>query len=160
MLTTIADLPFPITDDILAEAVQIAVLLRLAAAPARPAPTGGALPDWRLRRVLRHIDDHLDEPVTLNDMARAAGLSRMHFAAQFRAATGLRPHEFLLRRRIERACEMLVDDRAELAQVALDVGFQTQAHFTTVFKRIRGETPHRWRCRQRHLHDEGAAPAA
>ena len=160
-MTMIAELPFPITEDILADALQIAVLLRLAATPAQPAPpAGGALSGWRLRRVLRHIDAHLADPVTLNDMARAAGLSRMHFAAGFRAATGLRPHDFLLRRRIERACEMLADDRAALAQVALDVGFQTQAHFTTVFKRIRGETPHRWRCRQRHLHDEGAAPAA
>lgn len=160
MMTMIADLPFPVTDDILADALQIAVLLRLAASPAPQAPAGGALPDWRLRRVLRHVDDHLADPVTLSDMAQAAGLSRMHFAAQFRAATGLRPHEFLLRRRIERAQAMLADDRAALAQVALDVGFQTQAHFTTVFKRVCGETPHRWRCRRRHLHDEGAAPAA
>jgi AraC-like DNA-binding protein len=69
----------------------------------------------------------------------------MHFAAQFRAATGIRPHEFVLRRRIERAQDMLRDSALPLAQVALDVGFQTQAHFTTVFRDHVQETPGRWR---------------
>jgi transcriptional regulator GlxA family with amidase domain len=50
----------------------------------------------------------LDKPVSLADVASSAGLTRMHFAAQFRAATGLRPHEYLLRRRIERAQEMIL----------------------------------------------------
>jgi AraC-like DNA-binding protein len=68
----------------------------------------------------------------------------MHFAAQFRAATGLRPHEYLLRRRIERAQELLRREPISLSDVALSVGFQTQAHFTTVFKRFVGRTPHRW----------------
>jgi AraC-like DNA-binding protein len=69
----------------------------------------------------------------------------MHFAAQFRVATGLRPHEFVLRRRISRAQERLVTSRLRLVDVALGVGFQTQAHFTTVFKRVVGQTPDRWR---------------
>jgi AraC family transcriptional regulator len=69
----------------------------------------------------------------------------MHFAAQFRAATGLRPHEYLLRRRIERAQEMLVGTSMSLVDVALSVGFQTQAHFTSVFKRYAGQPPRAWR---------------
>ena len=69
----------------------------------------------------------------------------MHFAAQFRVATGSRPHDFILRRRIERAQELLRDPSLALADIALCVGFQNQAHFTTVFKRFTGATPHRWR---------------
>jgi AraC-like DNA-binding protein len=69
----------------------------------------------------------------------------MYFAAQFRAATGVRPHEFILRRRIERAQDMLLNSGTALVEIALSVGFQTQAHFTTVFKKIVGQTPHRWR---------------
>jgi AraC-like DNA-binding protein len=69
----------------------------------------------------------------------------MHFAALFRVATGARPHEYVLRRRIERAQELLRDSSLTLVDVALSVGFQTQSHFTTVFKRFTGETPHRWR---------------
>ncbi|MFZ5780019.1 MAG: helix-turn-helix domain-containing protein [Pseudomonadota bacterium] len=109
------------------------------------ARTRSALPKWRLKRVKEYVEAHIGENIRLADMAGSAGLSRMHFAAQFRLATGLRPHEYLLRRRIERAQEMLRDPRTALVEVALGVGFQTQSHFTTVFKRFAGITPHRWR---------------
>ncbi|WP_051955466.1 AraC family transcriptional regulator [Beijerinckia mobilis] len=108
--------------------------------------TKSGLVKWRLKRVVTYIDEHLSGAVTLADMAVAAGLSRMHFSAQFRRATGLRPHEYLVRRRIERAQDLLRETREPLVQVALAVGFQTQAHFTTVFRRITGETPYQWRC--------------
>ncbi len=71
----------------------------------------------------------------------------MHFAAQFRVATGLRPHEYLLQRRIERAQELLLNSRMPLVEIAFEVGFKTQAHFTTVFARVVGETPNVWRQR-------------
>jgi len=104
-----------------------------------------SLQKWRLKRVLQYVDDHLAAKITLQDLATVAGLSRMHFAAQFRAATGVRPHQYLLKRRIERAEELLKQAKVSLVDVALTVGFQTQAHFTTVFKRFAGDTPHQWR---------------
>ncbi|MGJ4943884.1 helix-turn-helix domain-containing protein [Bradyrhizobium sp. HKCCYLS1011] len=104
-----------------------------------------SLQKWRLRRVLQYIDDNLSAKIALQDLATVAGLSRMHFAAQFRAATGLRPHDYLLKRRIERAQELLKRADISLVDVALTVGFQTQAHFTTVFKRFVGDTPYQWR---------------
>jgi AraC family transcriptional regulator len=104
-----------------------------------------ALPKWRLRRAVEYVEVHLADAVSLADMAASAGLSRMHFAAQFRTATGLRPHEYLLRERIARAESLLVSSSESLAEIALDVGFQTQSHFTTVFKRFTGQTPYRWR---------------
>ena len=104
-----------------------------------------SLQKWRLKRVLQYVDDHLAAKITLQDLATVAGLSRMHFAAQFRAAVGMRPHEYLLKRRIERAEELLKQARVSLVEVALTVGFQTQAHFTTVFKRFAGDTPYQWR---------------
>lgn len=109
-------------------------------------PTVNALPKWRLKRVQEHIDAHLDESIRLADLARVAGLSRMHFAAQFRAATGYRPHDYLLYQRIESAKAKLSSTDMPLAEIALTVGFQAQAHFSTVFKRLTGETPARWRC--------------
>ena len=117
-------------------------------APSPRRPKSG-LPKWRLKRVVAYIDENLGESVTLSGMADAAGLSRMHFAAQFRVTTGLRPHEFLLRRRIEKAQAMMVETRDSLVAIALEVGFQTQAHFTTVFRRFVGDTPHQWRSAQR-----------
>jgi transcriptional regulator GlxA family with amidase domain len=100
---------------------------------------------WRLKRAIDYVEAQLDKPVSLADVASSAGLTRMHFAAQFKAATGLRPHEYLLRRRIERAQEMLVGTDMSLVDVALSVGFQTQAHFTSVFKRYAGQSPRAWR---------------
>jgi len=82
------------------------------------------------------------------DLAKVAGLSRMHFAAQFRAATGYRPCEYLLHQRIEHAKSLLSNTETPLAEVALTVGFCTQAHFSTVFKRITSETLASWRCAQ------------
>ena len=103
------------------------------------------LSKWRLKRARDYIEANLGEPLHLSDIAASTGLSRMHFAAQFRAATGMRPHDFVLRRRIERAQELIATPNTTLVDIALSVGFQTQAHFTTVFKRLVGETPSRWR---------------
>jgi AraC-like DNA-binding protein len=111
----------------------------------RPKPAVNALPKWRLKRVQEYVGAHFEEPLSLADMAAAAGLSRMHFAAQFRAATGYRPHDYLLHQRIESAKEILSNTGMPLAQVAVALGFQAQAHFSTVFKRLTGETPGRWR---------------
>ena len=104
-----------------------------------------ALPKWRLKRVEEYIQSNLDSSISLSDLARVAGLSRMHFAAQFRAATGYRPHEFLLHQRIQHAKHMMSHSGMQLADVALATGFRTQAHFSTVFKRLTDETPARWR---------------
>jgi AraC-like DNA-binding protein len=132
------------------EALCLAILTRLlsmrgnsnlSATGRRMAP----LPKWRLKRVVDYVNAHLASRITLADLAGAAGRTRMHFAAQFRVATGSRPHDFVLRRRIERAQQLLRDPSLALADIALGVGFQNQAHFTTVFKRFTGATPHRWR---------------
>jgi AraC family transcriptional regulator len=136
-----------------AEALRVAIAVRFAglraAEKTAAAGTSGrpvrALQKWRLKRVFEYVDIHLSNKITLLDLAAVAGLSRMHFASQFRMATGLRPHEFILRRRIRRAEELLRNSRMAIAEIALTVGFQTQAHFTTVFKRFAGCTPRQWR---------------
>jgi len=131
-----------------ADSVGIAIVARLlglsqAEAPERPKVA--ELAKWRLKRAIEYIEASLAESVSLADIALAAGLTRMHFAAQFKAATGLRPHEYLLRRRIERAQEKLAGTTMSLVEVALSVGFQTQSHFTSVFTRMVGLPPRAWR---------------
>jgi AraC family transcriptional regulator len=137
-----------------ADALRLAILTRQLSTrdacdrPHAEQPTGRnakSLQKWRLKRVLQYVDDHLAAKLTLRDLATVAGLSRMHFAAQFRVAMRLRPHEYLMKRRIERAEELLKRPEVSLAEVASTVGFQTQAHFTTVFKRFAGDTPYQWR---------------
>src|SRR5258707_6540138 len=111
----------------------------------QPPSAVSALPKWRMIRVLRYIEMNIGESITLANLAATVGLSRMYFAKQFRASTGIRPHDFVLRKRIERAQELLAVTSDTLVDVALSVGFQTQAHFTTVFKRITATTPYQWR---------------
>ena len=136
--------------ELYAESLSLAIVSRLFALYAeRPASTPhrtvAALPNWRLKRVIDFMESHGEEPITLADLARIAGLSRMHFAAQFRKATGLRPHEYLLSRRVEKAKIMLQTSALPVVEVALTVGFNSQSHFTGVFKRFTGLPPLRWR---------------
>ncbi|WP_426409780.1 helix-turn-helix domain-containing protein [Bradyrhizobium ganzhouense] len=138
------------------EALRLAIAVRrfglrpaVRSAGTDQAPVRGrhaqGLQKWRLKRVVDYIDASMSSKMTSRDLAAVAGLSRMHFASQFRAATGLCPHEFLLQRRIRRAAELMRDTTMPIMEIALAVGFQTQAHFTTVFKRFTGCTPRNWR---------------
>lgn len=141
------------SDGFYVESIGQAILVRLLILrrPSSP-PRVAALPKWRLRRVQDHIEANLAEPIALAQLAGAAGLSRMHFAAQFRAATGCSPHEYVLDQRIERAKSTLLSGKdTRLAEIALSIGFQTQSHFSTVFKRLTGETPARWQRANRGL---------
>jgi AraC-like DNA-binding protein len=99
---------------------------------------------WRLQRVVVYIDDHLANHVTLMELSEAAGYSPMHFAGQFRMATGMRPHDYVLRRKVEEAQLLLLTSDMPIVDVALSFGFLSQAHFTTVFKRFVGTPPLRW----------------
>jgi AraC family transcriptional regulator len=112
-----------------------------------PQSKSNALLDWRLERVKGYIDAHMTKLVSLEDLAASAGLSRMYFAAQFKAATGYRPHEYVLFRRIEHAKALMLESDAKLVEIALKAGFSGQAHFSTVFKRFVAETPAQWRKR-------------
>jgi AraC family transcriptional regulator len=82
-----------------------------------------------------------------------AGLSRMYFAVQFRAATGYQPHEYIVQTRIARAKAMLIETDIALSEIAIGVGFSSQAHFSTMFKRVVEETPGRWRSMMRNPGD-------
>ena len=115
-----------------------------------PEASRGMLQNWRLVRVTHFVNANLGQRITLADIASAAGLSPMHFAARFRATTGHKPHEFLQRCRIERAKHLLAEGNRSLIDIAMEVGFRTQAHFTTVFKRLAGRTPHSWRLQRRN----------
>jgi AraC family transcriptional regulator len=131
------------------ECLSAAIVMRLLTSAERAAPSKrpgvAELARWRLRRAIEFVETNLANSISSSEIAAASGLTRMHFAAQFKAATGLRPHEYLLRRRVERAQEMLVQTDMSVVDVALSVGFQSQSHFTVVFNRFVGRPPHAWR---------------
>jgi len=105
----------------------------------------GALPKWRIRRLEEFLAANIEKRIRLGDMAAAVGLSKMHFAAQFRVATGYRPREYLLFKRVERAKAMMTAGAMPLVEVAFAAGFNAQAHFSTVFKRFTGKSPAQWK---------------
>jgi AraC-like DNA-binding protein len=103
------------------------------------------LPVWKLRRVRDFVEENLSRPIYLSELSGLAGLSRMHFAAQFRAATGLSPHGYILERKIARAQSLLSDPALSVSDIASIVGFKNNAHFANAFRKIVGETPSQWR---------------
>jgi AraC family transcriptional regulator len=105
----------------------------------QPAPRLG---EAALRRALDYMRDNFAAPLTVEDVAQAAHLSPYHFSRLFKDATGFAPHQYLIKIRIERAKELLLNrTNGSLAQLASEVGFFDQAHFTRHFKRIEGVTP-------------------
>jgi AraC family transcriptional regulator len=143
-------------DDSAENAVRLAIVASLfdlrvsPSAPPEKKRQTAPIPKWRLIRVLKYIDAKISDRLSLADLATVAGISRMYFASQFRAATGVRPHDYVQRRRIEYAQQLLLTSSQPLSEVAQSAGFQTQSHFTTTFKRFVGRTPHQWRREQQN----------
>jgi AraC family transcriptional regulator len=107
---------------------------------------GGVLPRHKLRAVIDYIHEHLDAELSLDHLAAVARISPYHFARLFKASAGLPPHQNVIARRVERARELLSGrDRPPLAEVATEVGFSDQSHFTRHFRRLVGVTPGRFR---------------
>jgi AraC family transcriptional regulator len=121
-------------------------LIRYLTAPRRlERGRDGALPRARLRAVVEYVEEHLAGCPTLAQMAAVVRLNPYHFARQFKAATGLPPHQYLLTRRVERAKELLqAGADLSLAEVALHAGFSDQSQFSRHFKRLVGVTPRRF----------------
>jgi AraC family transcriptional regulator len=122
-------------------------LIRHLSAPRRPERgRDGVLPRVRLRAVVEFIEEHLDANPSLEQMATVARLSVYHFARQFKEATGLPPHQYVILRRVERARQLLQGGGDfSLAEVAVHAGFSDQSQFTHHFKRLVGVTPGQFR---------------
>jgi AraC family transcriptional regulator len=106
----------------------------------------GKLPRARLRAVIQYIEEHLDASPSLEQMAAVARVSSYHFARQFKAATGLPPHQYVIARRVERARQLLQAGTVlSIAEVAANVGFSDQSQFSHHFKRLMGVTPRQFR---------------
>lgn len=106
---------------------------------------GGGRNRARIADVLRHLESTLDSPHTLAELAEIAGLSRYHFIREFRAVTGVTPHQWLLRARFRDAAERLVARRDSVTDIALDVGFDDLSNFIRSFRAEFGVSPSRYR---------------
>ncbi|HYC01908.1 MAG TPA: helix-turn-helix transcriptional regulator [Azospirillaceae bacterium] len=97
------------------------------------------------KRVLDFVEARFGEPITIEDMAREAGLSPAHFSRLFKEVLGDSPYQFVMDYRVEQAKRMLSDRGRPLIDVALSCGFADQPHFSRIFKRLTGQTPKEFR---------------
>ena len=102
-------------------------------------------PARHLLRAKDLADARYFEPLDVDDLARAAGLSRAHFSREFRGAFGESPHAYLLTRRLERAAALLRTTDHSVADVCFSVGLQSVGSFTTSFTRTYGRSPTAYR---------------
>lgn len=105
----------------------------------------GRLPRRRLRVVLDHVEQHLADPISVDDLARVAGMSPYHFSRTFKATVGESPHRFVMAQRVRRAEMLLTETDVTLAEIALRTGFSSQSHMNAAFRRLRAITPSRLR---------------
>jgi AraC family transcriptional regulator len=112
----------------------------------------GGLGSVRLRRIKKFIDAKIEDDLTLCEMAQAVELSTAYFSRMFRKSTGETPHQFLLRRRLERAKKMLCSPDERVLDVAVACGFKSQQHFAQVFRHVCRVTPTEYR--REFLNDE------
>jgi AraC family transcriptional regulator len=109
----------------------------------------GGLAVHEIHRALAFIDSHLDDDLTLPHLAETLCVSPHHFAHVFRQAIGVAPHQYVIRRRVERAKELLDTTAMPIVEIALAVGCANQSHFSALFHRVAGLTPHAYRAAQK-----------
>lgn len=113
---------------------------------AKPAAAGSALTSDSLRRVIDYIESMLGKSdLSIEELAGVAHMSPFHFSREFKKTTGHAPHSFVVTRRVERAKLQLADRRRPMADIAYNTGFSSQAHFSSVFRRLTGITPREYR---------------
>jgi AraC family transcriptional regulator len=114
--------------------------------PRRPEPfSRKGLAPKLLRTLMDDIDANLDGDLSLPRLARLAGVSLDGFIRLFKRSTGIPPHQFVLRKRVERAQALLGNPALSLAEIALRTGFADQSHFTRMFHRLTGVAPRQYR---------------
>ncbi len=103
-------------------------------------PDGGLSPR-QLKRVVEHIEAHVDRRLALAELAQVAGVGASHFKALFKRSTGLPVHQYVIRRRVERARLLLQERSTTIADVAAQTGFANQSHLARWMRRVAGVTP-------------------
>jgi AraC family transcriptional regulator len=114
---------------------------------------GRGLAAWQILRVRSYIDNNLHRTIHIRDLCAVVHRSPAHFSRRFKLAVGESPHAYVVRRRLERACDLMIAGGEPLSEIALKVGFSDQAHLCRLFRQAFGQSPASWR-RERAVSDE------
>jgi AraC family transcriptional regulator len=110
----------------------------------------GGLAAWQILRVRAYVDSNLHRTIHIRDLSAVARRSPAHFSRKFKQAVGESPHAYVVKRRLERACHLMMTSVASLSEIALSVGFSDQAHLCRLFRQAFGQSPANWR-REREI---------
>jgi len=129
------------SDSLFADSIGAALAVRLLGLDDSDIDRTNRLSDTQLKRVLEHIEVALHEPLSIQRLSRVAGASSSHLRTWFKAATGVTLHRYVLRRRVERARVLLLQDDLTTSEVAELTGFAHQSHLAHWMRREIGQTP-------------------
>ncbi len=107
--------------------------------------TRNGLAAWQIGRVRSYIDSNLHRTIHIRDLSAVARRSPAHFSRKFKLAVGESPHAYVVRRRLERACHLMMTSAEPLSEIALSAGFSDQAHLCRLFRQTFGQSPAGWR---------------
>ena len=127
----------------LINALAVHLLRNYSASGEVPVPPASGLPKSTLHRVIEYINDNLGNDLSLYEMAQAVEISPNYFATKFKQSMGLAPHQYVIKKRVERAESLLLGSHESIGEVAAQVGFYDQSHLTRHFKNLVGVTPKR-----------------
>jgi AraC family transcriptional regulator len=129
------------SDPLFAQSIGTAIVVRLLNGEPLAGPRRSTLAPRTAARLVDYIEAHLDQPLALDELAALADLSVPHFKVLFRETLGLPVHQYVVRRRVERARALLLKGELSMSQIALDAGFSHQSHMARWINRVLGVTP-------------------
>lgn len=129
----------------LGTALSVHLLRQYGTSPKAPVVFKGGIAPRSLQRVITYINENLQEALGLVELAGIAKLSPHHFAAVFKAGTGMSPHRYVIEKRLERARDLLRRNQYSISEIAYAVGFSSQSHLTAHFRQTAGLTPRGFR---------------
>lgn len=140
-----------VTGQLYGESIALALASRIISKFSKnnisPERYDGKIPLWRLNKLKHFINENLDQDLSITDLAKAISLSEFHFSRMFKQSTGMTPHVFITKKKIDRACELLKNERYSVTEISQLLGFKNQTHFSMLFKKVLGVTPRDFRKR-------------
>jgi AraC-like DNA-binding protein len=135
--------------DLYGDSLTLALLIHVLRIQPSTGRKRSQLAHWQMRRVTEFMQENCLRNIRLEELADLAGLSQSYFSHAFKASTGLPPHQWQMRARIDRVKALLAEGTQSLTEIAAETGFADPAHFTRMFRRQVGISPSAWRRAQR-----------
>ena len=105
----------------------------------------GGLAGWQIARVRTFIDKNLHRTIHTRDLSAVARRTPAHFSRSFKLTFGEPPHAYVVKKRLEKACHLMITGSDSLSEIALSSGFSDQAHLCRLFRQAFGQSPANWR---------------